>query len=46
MLQKVPKKTCESFYNSKMFFAPNHGWGKVKEVSRSYLNVPLFLDFT
>ena len=24
---------------------PNHGWGKVKEVTRSYLNVPLFLDF-
>ena len=25
-----------------MFFPPNHGCGKAKEVSRSYLNVPFF----
>ena len=28
-----------------MLFTPNHGWGKVKEVSRSYLNKSFFLHF-
>ena len=28
-----------------MVFTPNHGWGKVKEVIRSYLNASFFLHF-
>ena len=28
-----------------MFFSPNHDWAELKEVSKSYLNVPFFLHF-
>ena len=26
-------------------FSPNHDWAEVKEVSKSYINVPFFLHF-
>ena len=39
---KSAKQAFYSFYNFKMFFAPNHDWNKVNEGSRSYLNGGLF----
>ena len=46
MLQKVRNRYF-SFKASKLqnIFSLNHGWGKVKEVSRSYLNAP-FIFFS
>ena len=43
---KSAKQAFYSFYNFKMFFAPNHDWNKVNEGSRSYLNVVFSLYFS
>ena len=45
MLQEVGIDVLEILNSQKLFRLPDHSWGEIKNVSKSYLHVPIFFHF-